>query len=326
MTTDLRNAANDADQTDPMISFVIVTWNAKEYVTECLQSIRENCAVPAEVIVVDNDSQDGTPSRVREKFPEFRIVETGANLGFAKGNNVGIALARGRYLFLVNSDVKILPGCVEKLISLMENNPDAGLVGPQMRGPDGNIRRSTMRFPTLWNSLCRALALDSAFPRSRCFAGYLMGDFDHRQSREVEILNGWFWVVRREAVRQVGGLDERFFMYGEDMDWCYRFHKAGLRNIFCAESASIHYGGASSALAPARFYVEQQKANLQYCRKHWGSLSTFAYLCTLLLHELIRTIGYTVTYLARSSFRERAAAHIKRSLLCVACLTKLRTV
>ncbi len=318
--------ASESSSTNSDVSFVIVTWNAKEYVSECLESLRENYRGPAEIIVVDNASHDGTPEQVRENFPECRLVETGANLGFAKGNNAGIALATGKYLFLVNSDVKILPGCVETLAELMEANPSVGLAGPQMLGADGSVRRSTMRFPTLWNSLCRALALDSIFRRSRLLAGYLMGDFDHRQSRDVEILNGWFWVVRREALQQVGALDDRFFMYGEDMDWCYRFSKAGWRNVFCAESAAVHYGGASSALAPARFYVEKQRANLQYWKKHHGRVSAFAYLCTVLLHELLRTTGYTVAYLSRKSIREKAAAKVRRSVLCIACLAKLRTV
>src|SRR5258708_26062558 len=135
----------------------------------------ENCQIPAEIIVVDNASSDGPPELVRSVFPECRLVETGANLGFAKGNNIGIALATGEYLFLANSDVKILPGCVENLVELMEANPDMGLAGPQMLGADGSIRRSTMRFPTLWNSCCRAMALDSVFPHSGVFAAYLMG-------------------------------------------------------------------------------------------------------------------------------------------------------
>ena len=316
----------DSGEVNCTVSFVIVTFNAKEYVSECLQSLRENCQIPSEIMVVDNASHDGTPERVRTQFPECRLVETGANLGFAKGNNVGIALATGKYLFLVNSDVKILPGCVESLLELMDANPDVALAGPQMRGADGSVRRSTMRFPTLWNSLCRALALDSVFPRSRVFAGYLMGDFDHRRSRDVEILNGWFWVVRRKALEQVGELDDRFFMYGEDMDWCYRFRKAGWRNFFCAESAAVHYGGASSALAPVRFYVEKQRANLQYWKKHHGRFAASAYLCTVLLQESLRAAGYTVAYLSKKSIREKAAAKIRRSLLCVACLAKLRTV
>lgn len=320
------NVVADPGHGTRTISFVIVSWNAKEYLTECLQSIRDNCHVPAEIIVVDNASHDGTPERVRQDFPECRLVETGANLGFAKGNNIGIALATGRYLLLVNSDVKVLPGCVETLVKLMETNPSVGLAGPQMLRADGSVDRSTMRFPTLWNSLCRALALDSVFRRSRLLAGYLMGDFDHRQSRDVEILNGWFWVVRREALQQVGALDDRFFMYGEDMDWCYRFSKAGWRNFFCAESAAVHYGGASSALAPARFYVEKQRANLQYWKKHHGRVAAFAYLCTVLLNELLRTAGYTVAYLSRKSIREKAAAKVRRSVLCIACLAKLRTV
>jgi GT2 family glycosyltransferase len=308
------------------VSVVIVTWNAKSYVAECLQSMRENCQIPAEIIVVDNASSDGTPELVRSVFPECRLVETGANLGFAKGNNIGIALATGKYLFLVNSDVKILPGCVENLVELMEANPDMGLAGPQMLGADGSIRRSTMRFPTLWNSSCRAMALDSVFPHSGVFAGYLMGDFNHQRTRDVEILNGWFWVVRRKALDQVGGLDEDFFMYGEDMDWSYRFRKAGWRNAFCAESTAVHYGGASSALAPARFYVEKQRANVQYWKKHHGRFAAFAYLCLVLLQELLRTAGYALAYLSKKSIRERAAAKIRCSLLCVACLAKLRTV
>jgi hypothetical protein len=320
------NTASGSNNANPDVSFVVVTWNAKEYVSECLQSIRESYQAPAEIIVVDNASHDGTPERVRGNFPECCLVENGANLGFAKGNNVGIELAKGKYLFLVNSDVKILPGCVENLLKFMDSNSDVALAGPQMLGADGSIRRSTMRFPTLWNSLCRALALDSIFPRSSVFAGYLMGDFDHRKSRYVEILNGWFWVVRREALQHVGVLDERFFMYGEDMDWCYRFRKARWLNAFCAESAAVHYGGASSALAPARFYVEKQRANLQYWKKHHGRFAAFAYLCTVLLHELLRTVGYTIAYLSRKSLREKAAAKVRRSLLCVACLAKLRTV
>lgn len=320
------DANAELPQLKPTISFVIVAWNAKEFVTECLQSIRENCTVPAEIIVIDNASQDGTPESVREKFPEARLLETGANLGFSKGNNTGIALASGKYLFLVNSDVKILPGCVEELLGLMESNPRIGLAGPRMLGAGGEILRSTMRFPTLWNSFCRALALDSVFRHSRTFAGFLMGDFNHRSTRDVEVLNGWFWVVRREALQQVGGLDERFFMYGEDMDWSYRFRKAGWRNVFCAEASAVHYGGASSAIAPARFYVEKHRANLQYWQKHHGRLATFTYFHTVLIQESIRTVGYALAYVTRSSNRAAASAKIKRSLLCIASLAKLNTV
>jgi hypothetical protein len=275
---------------------------------------------------VDNASQDGTPEVVRAEHPECALVETGANLGFAKGNNVGIALAKGKLLFLVNSDVKILPGCVEAMVKLMKDNPDIGLAGPQMLGADGTVRRATMRFPTLWNSLCRALALDSIFPRSRIFAGYLMGDFDHRHTRDVEVLNGWFWVVRREGLQRVGGLDEQFFMYGEDMDWSYRFREDGWRNVFCAEGAAIHYGGASSAVAPARFYLEKYRANLQYWKKHHGRVATLAYLVTLLLQEFIRAVGYTIAYVVRGSARQSAAAKVRRSLMCMANLIKPKTV
>ena len=299
---------------NPLISVVVVTWNAKKYVEECLTSLRRQMPDLTEITVVDNASSDGTPDLVRDTFPEVRLVSNMQNFGFAKGNNIGIAASRGKYLFLVNSDVNVPGGCFDKIVEYMDLNPKVGLLGPQMLGPAGEIRRSTMRTPTLWNLFCRAVALDAIFQRSRWTGGFLMEDFAHDHTMDVEVLNGWFWVVRGSALEEVGLLDEQFFMYGEDLDWCYRFRKANWRLVFFAGAKAIHYGGASSAAAPLRFYREMQKANLQYWKKHHGRFSSILYVGITVLHELIRVVGHSVLGLLEPGVHHDSAEKVRRSM------------
>ena len=228
-------------QPTPLVSVVIVAWNAKTYVDECLSSLYSDRQVPFEVIVVDNASSDGTPELVSANYPDARLVRNSENLGFAKANNIGIELSRGKYLFLINSDVNVPPGCLSRLVSYMEEHPDIGLLGPQMRGADGSVRRSCMRLPTVWNAFCRTLAIDMLLKNTPGLRSQLMLDFHHDRIAEVEVLNGWFWVVRRDALDQVGPLDPRFFIYAEDLDWCQRFKKAGWRLVFYPEAHAVHY-------------------------------------------------------------------------------------
>ena len=300
------------------VSVVIVVWNAKKYVLECLASLREHCAsVCSEVIVVDNASTDGTPELVAELYPEFKLIRNPENFGFAKANNIGIAQSLGDFVCLVNSDVKFLDDCISPMIDYLSQNPAVGMLGPKMLAPDGKVWRSTMRFPTLWNHFSRALGLDIAFKKSRRFGGLLMSDFDHRTTAPVEVLNGWFVVVRRSALDRVGPLDPQFFMYGEDVDWCYRFHNAGEGVVFFAEAGAIHYGGASSSNAPLRFYLELYRATWQYWRKHHGSMAQFGFLVAFAVHHSIRLIGSGFLYLFFPSRRPDIAGKFKRSLACL---------
>lgn len=302
----------------PTVSVVIVVWNAKKYVIECLDSLRQHCAkICDEVIVVDNASSDGTPELIAEAFPEFKLVRNSENLGFATANNIGIAQCTGEYVCLVNSDVKFTDDCLSPMLKFMAENPSVGMVGPKMLAADGEVRRSTMRFPTVWNEFCRALGLDLVFKKSQFFGGLLMSDFDHNTTTQVEVLNGWFVVVRRTAMEQVGLLDPQFFMYAEDLDWCYRFHQAAQKVVFFADAGAIHYGGASSSKAPLRFYLELCRANWQYWKKHRGWLAQMAFLTSSGIYHLVRLLGSAAIYLFSPSRRDENRGRIHRSSVCL---------
>ena len=300
------------------VSVVIVVWNGKKYVLDCLESLKQHCTgLDLEVIVVDNASTDGTPNLVEERFPEFRLVRNPDNLGFAKANNIGMRLTTGDFICLVNSDVKLTTDCFTPMLAYFAQHPEIAMLGPQSRGADGDVKRSTLRFPTAWNQFCRSLGLDAVFKRSRLFGGLLMSDFDHCSTMPVEVLAGWFVMARRGAIERVGLLDPQFFIYGEDVDWCYRFREAGERVVFFADTNAIHYGGASSANAPLRFYLEQCFANGQYWRKHHGWAGYLAFLAISGLHQFVRLVAAVVRYPFARSQKPQTRDKVKRSLACL---------
>ncbi len=299
------------------LSVVIVSWNAKDYLEECLESLGGAAAEsPLEIIVVDNASTDGSPQLVEEKFPQVQLIRSGSNLGFAKANNLGIKQCGGKYVCLINSDVKVLTGCIRTLIEYMESNPSVGIAGPTMLDAHGKVGRSCRGFPTVWNMFCHALALDSLFPNSRLVGGYILRFWPQNTTREVGILGGWFWIIRREAMDQVGVLDENFFFYAEDMDWCKRFHLGGWKVMFVSNAASIHYGGGSSKLAPLKYYIQQQRADLQYWRKHHTRPGQVAYFWICVLTHATRMLGHGIL----SLFSAGSSGHRQKASLGWHCL------
>jgi GT2 family glycosyltransferase len=279
------------------ISVVIVSWNAKSFLLECLASVmRQSRPDDLEVIVVDNASSDGSPQAVSEGYPTVQLIANDGNYGFAKANNIGIRASRGEYLFLINSDVVVSDGCFDKSIEYMDQHPEVGMLGPKILGVDGKVQRSCMGYPSLWNTLCRALALDSLFPRSRLFGSHLLTYWNHDDTRPVDVINGCFWVLRRSAMEQVGLLDERFFFYGEDVDWCRRFNLKGRKVVFFSEAEALHYGGASSANAPVKYVIEMQRANYQYWLKHHSRAAAYTFLLITLLHHALRVAAEVAVY------------------------------
>lgn len=277
-----------------------------------------------EVIVVDNASSDGTAEAIAEKYPEVELIRNDTNLGFARANNIGIRASSGKYLCLINSDVVVPETCLQTMLQYIELRPTIGVLGPRMRLADGSIGDSCMRFPTVWNWFGRALALDSIFKRFGWFGGFLMTDFRYDKVTSVDVLTGWFWMARKEAIDQVGPLDERYFMYGEDIEWCKRFRRAGWDIVFYPEAEAVHHCAASSSQSPIRFYLEMQRANMQYLRCYHKGFALIAFGLAIALHEVVRILGYGTIYVFRSSMRSDSWYKIRRSWECLRWLVGAR--
>jgi len=302
----------------PALSIVIVTWNGKAYIEACLESLSAQRRSPeTEVIVVDNASSDGTPELILSRFPDVHLIRNEKNLGFARANNIGIRLSRAPQIALINSDVTVPPECLPAMSAYVSQHPDVGMIGPRMFGPDGLVGRSCMRFPTLWVYLSYSLGLDLLFRDRPPFTGFLMRCFTWDRTSEVDVLNGWFLMIRRDALDKVGLLDERFFMYGEDLDWSYRFFQAGWKRVYFAGAHAVHYGGGSSSLQPTRFYLEMMRANLQFWRKYHSSGAALAYAGAVVVHEAVRLIAYSIEFVFSRRRRLDSGFKIRRSLACL---------
>jgi GT2 family glycosyltransferase len=297
------------------LSIVIVNWNTRTLLLDCLRSLTSQLApFTSQIIVVDNASDDDSVEAVRREFPLVSIMENKENLGFAKANNVGLRECEGRYILLINSDVVLCEGCLTSLQQYMEQRPEIGVLGPRILNADFTLQESCKQFPTIWNAFCRALALDTVFPNLRLFSSQLMRYWSHDDIRTVDILSGCFWMVRREAFKDVGPLDERFFMYAEDKDWCKRYWSAGWAIVYYPRAEAIHLAEGSSSRDPVRFYLEMCRANLRYWGKHYGKFQQCAIRMIMLLHDCLRIIGAGAVYLLRPSRRESAVFKLRRSL------------
>lgn len=308
-------------QQDMDISVVIVGWNAKHYLELCLNSLAE--APPrrsTEVIVVDNASSDGSSEMIKAKFPDVTVIRSEENLGFSRGNNLGIRQCQGRYIALVNPDVIVFPGCLDALADFLDQNPRVGDVGPRVLNPDMTLQSTCRRAPTLWNNICMATGLASRFKSSRFFAGEHMSYFPHDRTLPVDVIVGCFSMIRRETLDEVGLLDENLFMYGDDIDWCRRCWKAGWQVVFYPGAQAIHDRGKITAAYPVRFAVAQQKSVLYYWRKHhgfWGEMGIRA--ITFSRHLIRYSLGIVATVIRGKGTDEDNA----RKQVSGACLRDL---
>ncbi|MEK9136735.1 MAG: glycosyltransferase family 2 protein, partial [Bacteroidota bacterium] len=264
------------------ISVIIVNLNTKSLLKACLDSVfAESSSVNLEVIVIDNGSTDGSIEMVKFDYPQVKLKVNQSNEGFAKPNNDGMRMATGRYLFLLNSDTVVKPGAVAALKSFLDTHLEAGVCGPMLLYPDGRLQRSVCSFHTLWTHACDMLALDKLFPGTRLFGGGEMTTFpyDENQTQEVDSLMGAAVLLRREVWERVGGFDERFVIYYNEMDWFKRI-KEGRWGIFYVHNAQIiHHRGATAAIVNKEFtYFDEMYANtLLFFQKHYGRMSVVAY-------------------------------------------------
>ena len=289
------------------ISIVIVNWNTKDYLRRCINSIyRDGTGYSLEVVVIDNASSDGSQEMIRELFPNVKLICNNDNLGFAMANNIGIKQCKGKYICLVNSDVEILANCFKKLFDYSEQNSTIGMLGPKILNPDMTLQQSIAKLPRLRFTLFRLLALDSLFPKSKFFNPRSSITREPDKIQEVEVLIGCFWFVRKTAIQKVGLLDEEFFIYSEDLDWCRRFHDAGYKIVYFPSAKSVHYMGGSSSNEPIRFKIEYYKSIFLYWKKHHNYYECTIHYILNLSHNLIRVLFGMFIILLPSDRRKKA--------------------
>lgn len=254
------------------VSVIIVNYNVREYLANALGSLRPALkGIRAETIVVDNASTDGSVAMLRQSFPRVRLIASPENLGFARANNLGLREARGRYLLFLNPDTVVQEDTVRVMRDHLDAHPDVGLAGCKILNPDGTFQLAARRsFPTPWVAASRLLGLSILFPQSRLFGRYNLTYLDPDATYDVDAVSGSFMFVRREAIEAVGGLDERFFMYGEDLDWCYRIGKAGWKVRYVHSTAIIHYKGESTRRSSIDELGTFYRAMQLFVEKHYG--------------------------------------------------------
>ena len=230
------------------LSIIIVNYNVKEFLQNLLHSIsKSSLKISREIIIVDNASNDGSVEFISEKFPEVNLIANNKNLGFSKANNIGLKPAAGKYILLINPDTLVSEDTFEKMIHFFEENPQVGLAGCKILNPDGTLQLACRRsFPGPWTSFCKVTGLSNLFPQSRIFAQYNLTYLDPDQTCEVDAVSGSFMMFRKDVYEKIGGLDENFFMYGEDLDFCYRVQKSGFKVFYIHSTQIIHYKGEST--------------------------------------------------------------------------------
>ncbi len=230
------------------LSIIIVNYNVKEFLQNLLYSINKAAQnISHEIIIVDNSSGDGSVELIQQKFPDVKLIINKKNLGFGKANNIAMKQANGEHFLLLNPDTLLSEDTLKEMMSFLKKHPDAGVAGCKILNPDGTLQLACRRsFPRPWTSFCKVMGLSNLFPKSKIFAKYNLTYLDENQTYEVDSISGSFMMMKREAYKRTGGFDEDFFMYGEDLDLCYRIQKEGYKVFYVHSAQIIHYKGEST--------------------------------------------------------------------------------
>lgn len=302
-------------ETNINVSIIIVNWNTSQITCDCLRSVYEQAFdIDFEVILVDNASSDDSVEVIKKEFPQVVLIANSENRGFAAANNQGMAIARGKYVLLLNSDTVVLDHAIEKTIAFADQHPEAGVIGCRALNQDMSLQPSCFMYPSLLNMFISASYLNKLFPQSQFFGRERMTYWSHDSLREVETVMGAFMLVRREAIGQVGEMDESFFMYAEEADWCYRFNKAGWKVLFTPDSEIIHLGGQSSGKVRTKMILQLRAGLLQFIRKHH---SKFYYIVACFMVSLwfgLRVMPWAIVGVIPS--KNKKAWQMARAYIC----------
>lgn len=278
------------------LSIIVVNWNAKDLLRKCLEHVIATTeATSYEIIVVDNASSDGSQHMLRQDFSDVRLIPNTENVGFAAANNQGIAISSGRYVLLLNSDAFVEAQTIDMMVKFMDEHPEAGMSACKLLYEDGSLQPSCYAFPTLLTEFYTALQLDKLFRRSPVFGRFLMTWWDFNDVRDVDTVMGAFMLVRREVVEQVGMMDESYFMYSEESDWCYRIKKQGWKILYNPEVQAVHLWGGSSQRVRTEMFLQLYRSKVTFFRKHYGALAA-ALLKLIIGFGCLLRIGPGVLY------------------------------
>jgi GT2 family glycosyltransferase len=292
------------------LSIIIVNWNTKDLLLQCLDSLYQGAkGIEKEIFVVDNSSSDGSGALVRKRFPEINLIENPVNWGFAKANNQALSLSKGRYFLLVNPDTQVKDQAIERMLSFMNAHLEAGLVGAQLLNANGSKQNSIANFPSLATELLNKSLLRWLFPEK--FPGK---ETDYAGPVEVDSVIGACMLVRREAVDQVGFLDEEYFLFLEETDWCYRIKKAGWKIYHIPQVEVLHFQGKSAEAEKGKARIEYYRSRYHFFRKNKGRLQSsilFIGLIIKLSVELVfATIACVVTLFTVRKWRTKLSTYL----------------
>lgn len=286
------------------VAIIIVTYNSAEYIRPCLNSIRiRESELNLQVVVVDNASSDETVRIIRDEYPEVKLLESVRNLGFASGVNYGAGHAEADFILLLNPDAVVGEGSIEKIVEFATANPDYGIYGGRALKSDGSLEPSSCwAFPTLWSMAMFSCGLSTLFPRNRWLNPERMPHWKRDTIREVDFISGCFLLVPLDVWKQLGGLDERYFMYGEDADFGLRARAAGYRSVIFPEATVTHEIGASSATKGSKLNL-LYRGKVTLVRTHWRGLGRRAAIFFLVFGAGLRAWigGSGLTFFSRSA-------------------------
>lgn len=279
-----KHAASDSAD----VSVIVVNWNLKDHLRSCLESVRNfRGSVSVEIIVIDNGSTDGSIEMMEREFADAKLVRNRSNLGFARASNEGMAAAAGRYLFLFNNDARLFEGALPRLVEFMDRHPDVGLCGPRVSNPDGTLQvRSKGFYPSIPRALGQFFV--PGFLRRQQPLGFYEAR-DLNVTRDIDWLSGCALMARREAVEDVGLLDDEVFMYLEDVDWCYRMRQAGWKVVYVPQGEVLHYGGVSMKKQKGKVVGSHAASLVAFYKKYHGQTSS-------LIFKLLIGLGYGIKF------------------------------
>jgi len=255
------------------LSVVVVSYKSRDSLMECLAALDAGGAAPRrEVVVVDNASGDGVADALARGFPDARLIANRENVGYARAVNQGIAASSGRHVLVMNPDCVVGPGAIATLAGHLDRHPGCAVAGPRILNPDGSLEYSARAFPDHFTFLFNRYSLLTRwFPGNPWSRRYLMSDWDHSSVRDVDWLSGACLLVRREAIDRVGPMDETFFMFNEDVDWCRRMKLGGWSVTYVPEASVVHHIGASRRKVAAKVIFERHRGMIHYFHKHHPS-------------------------------------------------------